>query len=105
MGRAENRRKQRADRLYFNKMSIKVTPDELQRMSERTSRDAGRYDTEVLLTAFALTLHDKFGFGFSRVEKALSGVDEMLGKVLSDEINIEDMKERLKNEVGINITA
>lgn len=105
MGRAERRKSDRADRLWNNKNSIKVTRDELERMRAKTMDDAGRFDTEVFLTCFALTLHDEFGFGFKRVQRALGGIDDLFGKVLNDEIDLDFIKERLRNEVGINITV
>ena len=105
MGRAERRRQEKIDRIYQSKGAVKVSRDDYLGIRHDASVEAAKFDTEILLTCFAQVLHDSFGFGYIRVERALSEVDTTFGKVLSGEIDFDDMKKKLADEVGINITT
>ena len=103
MGRAERRAKERADRLEFNKNTVRMTPHEIQKIKDEITQQVSAFSTEAFLTCFALTLRENHGFGYKRIFRDLKSVDDMMGRILNDEICIEDLKEKLKNETGIVI--
>ena len=103
MGRAERRQQERAARIADRKGKIALRPDELRRMMHKTADGVADYDVEVRLTCFGLVLRDEFGWGPKRIWRAMQGVDEAFGRVLSGETSIEAMKQRLQDETGIRV--
>lgn len=103
MGRAERRRAERRNRIEDKKDKIYLRPSDIKKMKEDITAEVANFDVEVLLTCFAQVLHDKYGFGQKRILRALQAVDETFGQVLNEELNVEDMKRRLEDEVGVKI--
>lgn len=103
MGRAERRKAERQNRIEDKKGKVYLRPSDITAMKRDISRRAAEFDVEVLLTCFAQVLHDKYGFGPVRLMRALEEVDATFGKVLSDELSVDDMQQRLLNETGIKI--
>lgn len=105
MGRAERRRQERAKRIQDRKSKILMRPDEIRQMKRDLVDQIATYDVDVLLTCFAQVLHDQYGWGRVRILRALTAVDDMFGRVLSDELNVQEMQARLADEVGIRINT
>ncbi|MDD3337856.1 MAG: hypothetical protein PHS82_03270 [Lachnospiraceae bacterium] len=103
MGRAEHRRAERKNRIENKKGKVYLRPGDIKKMKEDITSDVAKFDVEVLLTCFAQVLHDQYGFGHTRVMRALAAVDETFGKVLNDELLVSDMQKRLEDEVGVTI--
>lgn len=101
MGRAERRAAERAKRIQNNKESIKMTRQDIRNMEDGIIQKTINLNADILMTCFALVLHDVYGFGRTRILKTLGAVDGMFGKVLDDELTMEDMKKRLEEETGV----
>lgn len=103
MGRAERRRAERQNRIEDKKNKIYLRPSDITKMKQDITKQMADFDVEVLLTCFAQVLHDNYGFGQKRIMRALKAVDDTFGKVLNEELNVEEMKRRLEDEVGVRI--
>ncbi len=103
MGRAERRRTERKERIEDRKGKIFLKPGDIAKLKNDVAEAAAKHDTEVLLTCFALVLHDEFGFGKKRIMRALESIDRAFDLVLTDKLDVDSMKNRLKKEIGIVI--
>lgn len=101
MGRAERRRMERQARIQENKGKISLRPDEIRQIRRDAIDQVVQYDVEVLMTCFAMVLHEQYGFGYKRIFRALEGVDNLFGKVLDHELTIDDIRNQLEAEIGV----
>lgn len=101
MGRAERRKKERRNRLAYNKESIRVTRDELQKIENTVQHDVTAYSTEALLTCFILANRRLYGHGATRSMRTLEYIDELMGAIVRDEATIEEYKEIVKDEISL----
>lgn len=56
-----------------------------------------------IYTAVALMLHDHLGFGRKRIVDALHTFDDIVGRVLDDSTNWEDIMKELDDKTGLII--
>lgn len=105
MGRAERRKAERQNRIEDKKGKIYLRPSDIAAMKRDISKRAAEFDVEALLTCFAQVLHDQYGFGPTRLMRALKQVDDTFGKVLNDELSVGEMQQRLQDETGIRISC
>ena len=103
MGRAERRQQERQQRILTRKGKIALRPDELKRMERETAKRVASFDVECLLTCFAYSLRKHHGWGYKRIFRVLNEVDQMFGQILNNELNVMDLRQQLKDEVGIVI--
>lgn len=86
---------------------IVLTQAELNQIKNQVRKETvdtlSKYDVEVMLTCFASVLRRQYRWGYKRIFRALNGVDEMFGKVLSGELSDVEMRQQLEDEVGIKI--
>lgn len=101
MGRAERRRKERRNRLAYNKESIRVTRDEIQKIEDTVQQDVTAYSTEALLTCFILANRRLYGHGAVRSMRTLEYIDDLMGAIIRDEATIEEYKDIVKDEMGV----
>lgn len=92
MGRAENRRQARE----LQKGNHKV----LAEVKEEVTRKAVNYALRSFGVLAALVLHDKFGFGTKRIDRFYEDWVEKVDALQKGYINIEDVRELLKDEIG-----
>ena len=100
MGRKERRLKERLDR---EQRKISLTPSELTQIKRDVADRIAAFDVEILLTVFAQVLRDQYGWGHTRIFRALGAVDDMFGKVLNDELDADAIRKKLEDDVGIKI--
>lgn len=105
MGRQERRAKERAERLEYNKNTVRLTPHEIQKIKDEITQQVSAFSTEAFLTCFALTQRDLYGFGYTRIMRTLQGVDDMMNGILEGTTDIETLKQKLRDETGIVIKA
>lgn len=86
-------------------LQSKITEHKVSAVKAATIHTTLNYATEVFMTIFALTLRDELGFGEVRVKRVLNRVEEKFDNVLAGYVNLEDMKEVVKEELNIVITA
>lgn len=95
MGRAERRKAGRG--------TITITEREFQKQIDKAVNDASVFTVESLMTCFSKILHEDFGFGYTRINRAITAVDNEFGMILSGDSDIEELKKELFDKTGINI--
>ena len=104
MGRAEMRRKERERRIERNKIINNLTKNgPTNEMIEKAVHIASANNVELLMTCFALSLYDEFGFKEKRISRCLNKVSEYMNKVVNDEVDLKDLQKRLEKNTGIEI--
>lgn len=105
MGRAERRRQERNGRISDRKGKIALRPDQIQRIKNDAADTASKFGVDTLMTCFAQVLHTEFGWGRVRILRVLNAVDETFGRVLTDGLSIQEMRQKLEDEVGLRIRS
>ena len=95
MNRAERRRveKQKAVR----RLQKELTGQILQEVENDR--------VEALMTCFVLALHEEFGFGKEGCLGALRRVDSYMEPYVSSKESVQQLKEKVRDEVGIVISC
>ncbi len=57
------------------------------------------------MMCFVLALHEEFGFGKERCLRALRRVDSYMGPWVSSQQSLDELRQKIKDEVGIVITC
>lgn len=96
MGRSEKRKRE-----GYRKQKITMTVGDLEDFQKRVSLERDIYDTEALLTCFALVNRELWGHGRKRILRALNRILKLMEPILNDEMTIEDYKKQLLDETGI----
>ena len=60
---------------------------------------------EALMTCFVLALHEEFGFGKERCLRALRRVDSYMEPYVSSKESVQQLKEKVRDEVVIVISC
>lgn len=104
MGRSERRRAERQQRLERNKIINKLTQNgPTNEMINDAVHIASANNVELLMTCFALSLHDEFGFKEKRISRCLNKVSEYMDKILNDETDLKELQKQLQDNTGIEI--
>ena len=101
MGRAERRKKERRNRLAYNKETVRVSREDIRKLEDDVQQEITAYSTEALLTCFILANRRLYGHGATRSMRTLEYIDELMGAVIRDEATIEDYKKQVENEIGV----
>lgn len=80
-----------------------VTAKDLKVIEHDSAMKAIDFATSGMIASFALVLHDKWGWGQTRIKRLLDQVDEQFDSVDKDLISIEDLKQTVFDEIGINL--
>lgn len=96
MNRAQRRQQER-----LNKKDKKFTSEDVMQVVEKRSQRTLEYTVEKLMSCFALTLHEQFGFGYKRILRALQSIDDYMGQINDDQITMEDIAQKLEDETGV----
>lgn len=103
MGRAERRWAERRNRIESRKGKLLIDPTELTEIKKKASHETSRYDTEALMTCFALAEHRLFGFGAKRIMRSLQYINDLMNDILTEKAVMEDYIKELEKETGILI--
>lgn len=60
---------------------------------------------EAMMMCFALALHEEYGFGKERCLRALTRVDSYMEPWVSSRESLEQLRQKVKDEVGLVITC
>jgi len=80
-----------------------VTAKDLKVIENNSASKAIDYAVSGMIASFALVLHDKWGWGQTRIKRLLDQVNEQFDSIDNDYLKIEDMKQTILDEIGINI--
>lgn len=103
MGRAERRLAEKLRNRENRRDNVTLSRSDISEMKEKISAEAAKYDTEFLMTCFALAEHRLYGFGQKRILKSLKYIDELMGDILNNKATIEEYKDLLEKEAGVAI--
>lgn len=95
MNRAERRRVER--QRTVRRLQKELTGQILQEVKNER--------VEALMTCFVLALHEEFGFGKERCLRALRRVDSYMEPYVSSKESVQQLKEKVRDEVGIAISC
>lgn len=95
MNRAERRRQARQKKQISEEIKQSVL-----RQAEQQLND-GR--VEAILACMTLVLHQEFGFGRERCLRALRAVDQMVRPWIEGEENLDEIRQKVIDQVGIDI--
>lgn len=95
MNRAERRRRQKEQAVRGVKEII--ARDIVQQVENQR--------VEAMMLCFTLALHEEFGFGKDRCLRALKRVDSYMEPWVSSRESLEQLQQKVKDEVGLVITC
>lgn len=93
----------RADRRAYERALRKAAAeiqDSLERKTEKTLNDNR---VECMYCAFALALRAECGFGAKKIYKILSRIDDEMAGFIKGTEDLQSMRQRVEDEVGISI--
>lgn len=99
MNRSQRRKAEKEKR----RNEIRLTPDRIQEIKQDVTQKAIDRASEDLMTCFMWALHKRHGFGAKRIFEILTVIDDEMGKVNADPDYIDELKQKLKDEVGVII--
>ncbi len=74
-------------------------------ITEQIVQEVENDRVEALMTCFVLALHEEFGFGKDRCLRALKRVDSYMGPYVNSLETVAQLKDRVRDEVGIVISC
>ena len=74
-------------------------------ITEQIVQEVENDRVEALMTCFVLALHEEFGFGKERCLRALKRVDSYMGPYVNSLETVTQLKDRVRDEVGIVISC
>lgn len=73
---------------------------DIERIAEQTALN---FNVEALMTCFALSLNDLYGFGETRIIRTLDNIDRRMADIVNDTKTVDDFKAELKAKTGVAI--
>lgn len=97
-----NRAKRRAIHKQSRKEE-KFTYNDVKKAADRKADMVLNHTVNNLMSCFALTLHNEFGFGQKRILYALESLDRLMGMINNDDVEIKKLIQELEDTCGIKI--
>lgn len=104
MGRAERRAKERKARIESKKGTIRISPEELTRIKKDITYKASGYNTEALMTCFALAMSRK-GMPDDDIIECLRYIDGLMNDILEDRKTMDDYFAELEEKTGLVVRS
>lgn len=104
MGRAERRKAERRERIEERKGKVLVDRKDINALKDKAIGDVSEHHVQALMIMFGLAEHRLYGFGVKRISRTFHYIDEMMGD-LETKYTLEDFKQMLSDEVGIDVTG
>ena len=102
MGRAERRKAERRERIESRKGKILISREDLNEIKKDITHEAAGYNTEALMTCFALVL-SRQGFDADHIGECIVGINLLMDAILDGEVAMEDYIKELEDDTGIII--
>ena len=100
MGRAERRLNERCNRIEERKNKILISREDLSKMKRDITYRAAGFNTEALMTCFALAMA-RLGFDADRIGECLGYIDGLMTDILNDTATMDDYIKELEDETGL----
>lgn len=78
-----------------------VTAKDLKVIEKDSAMKAIDYAVSGMIASFAMVLHDKWGWGQTRIKRLLDQVDDQFDSIDKDYVTIEDFQKVIFDEIGI----
>lgn len=101
MGRTERRRAERRNRIEDRKNKVLLTREDINKMKADITYEAAGYNTEALMTCFALVLYRVHGFKQKRIAKTLEYIDSLMTDILTNKATMDDYIKELEDETSV----
>lgn len=97
MNRQERRRIEKQQKIRNAKDLIS------QEMKQQILKEVDAHRVEALMSCFVLALHEKYGFEKERCLRALQRIDSYMEPYVNSLESVEELRDRVENDVGIRI--
>lgn len=103
MGRAENRKRERAARLDNNKNTIRLTYEQLEEIKKQERITTQNDIIMFFMSTLPLAEHRVHGFGKTRAIRTLKYINVLMEGITKGEKTIEDYRKECEEEVKIRV--
>ena len=93
----------RAAKRRIQKNAGKSVESEIKEYADNVKRIAVKKAVESFAVVSFIVLHDKFGFGESRLKKFNSEVTNLFDCIVDDYVTLEELKTEVREKYNINI--
>jgi hypothetical protein len=77
-------------------MQIKIANEKIKKEELEIQNNATREIVNMMISVFALSLHDEAGFGSKRIEKVMIRVQETFSCIKTKHVSYDEIKQELK---------
>lgn len=78
--------------------------EEQKRLLAKAAERATRITVDIYISSMALMLHDEFGFGKKRIEKALDKLQETIMPLSTGMIGVDYFKQHVQELTGVDLS-
>ena len=93
----------RADRRAYDRALRKAKTEIQQALEKKTEQTLNDNRVECMYCAFALSLRSECGFEAEKIYQILSRIDEEMEGFIKGTEDLQSMRQRVEDEVGISI--
>jgi len=103
MNRAERRNAEKKGQVVPKEPVINIKSSDIQQIKKDAAKEAGEIALLLMLSIPVTVLHDKWGFGKTRIERFTDQVLDLYDSFEKDYVTLDDLKQCLLEEAGITI--
>ena len=93
----------RAERCRQARQKKQISDEIKQAVLRQAEQQLNDGRVEAILVCMTLLLHQEFGFGRERCLRALRAVDQMVRPWIEGEENLDEIRQKVIDQVGIDI--
>lgn len=93
----------RAERCRQARQKKQISDEIKQAVLRQAEQQLNDGRVEAILVCMTLVLHQEFGFGRERCLRALRAVDQMVRPWIEGEENLDEIRQKVIDQVGIDI--
>ncbi len=106
MNRQQRRRAERMSRFEQERNGIvPMSRSDINRLKDDAIHEASAKNVEHLMACFALVLNEEFGFGSTRITRALEAIDRHMQDIIDDKITMTEIADILEKKTGLKIVC
>ncbi len=84
---------------------IPMSRGDINKLKDDAIHEASAKNVEHLMACFALVLNEEFGFGSTRITRALRAIDKHMQDIIDDKITMEEIADKLEEKTGLKIVC
>lgn len=105
MGRAEQRRLERKNRIENRKGKIAMSRKDIAELQHEAAFARTKYDAEALMTCFGIIEHRVHKFGRTRIFRTFEAIDKLMQDIIEGRTTLEELKKELEEDVGVIVRS